>query len=289
MRKQNRIMIKAVAILLTLVLFTSAVVSGTLAKYVTQKSGTTSIVFEQYGITVKAWLDEDFKKATGLTDADAALLMSDNSASVTLNQIKMHPGCDYSKAVNFEITGTATVDVRIKIEPHIVIAQDDFNNYAVNNVGEIITSSTKVFPIGFTFYSSQYSGTTEPVYALKPWSFSTNVTSRRITDNIAIGLAKIIDVQRVQKDGTDNGGYDYVTKNIGAGKPVVLHPKDASQNVVTTVSINEFALGLHWPIEYEEHGTYTAEQLGQIEVALVNNGKIKKVNFSFTVSVEQTS
>lgn len=283
MRKSNRIMIKVVAVLLTLVLFTSTVVSGTLAKYATYKDATTSVTFEQYGITVKAWLDEDFKKAVGLSDADADLLMSDNSARVILNRIKMYPGCDYSKAINFSITGTATVDVSIKLTIYFAIAQNDFTNYAVNNVAGI-TTSTKVMPIGFTFCSSQYSGTTEPVYALKPWSLTHNqITGNYLEYYMAGGMTKIIDVTREQ------AGNDYVHKTITAGQPVVFHPKDANNKVIKTSSINEFALGLHWPMDYTEHETYSAKELGEIEVALVNNGKLKPVKFGFTLSVEQVS
>ena len=283
MRKSNRIMIKVVAVLLILVLFTSTVVSGTLAKYVIQKDATTSVKFEQYGVVVKAWLDEDFKKALGIKNSDARidLLASDDGVAVEFGNVLMHPGYDYSKAIHFEITGTSTRPINVNIYTDITLKYSSIFQTVAGS------DNSKMLPIGFTF---SY-GTTDPQYIVKPWALAdARVTDTNIEDAIVTGLSEVIDVTNYTNDTIH--GECATKRDIAAGTPIVFHPKNAEGTVDNSVSINEFALGFHWPMDYNEHPTLSAEELGELEVQMVNNGQAKrnkKLTFKFTVKVEQAS
>ncbi len=57
MRKVNKNITRIVAILLALVMLSACVLSGTLAKYVTQKDGTATVGFTPFGVTINTYSD----------------------------------------------------------------------------------------------------------------------------------------------------------------------------------------------------------------------------------------
>ena len=88
MRKANRIMIRAVAILLCLVLFTSCVVSTTFAKYVIRKSAPLTVGLERFGVSIDLDVNEAFANAVGEDNVEIKQL--GESLSVKISNLKFY-------------------------------------------------------------------------------------------------------------------------------------------------------------------------------------------------------
>ena len=82
MQKKNKIMLKAVAILLSLVLITTCIVSSTFAKFVIQKSTKTEMTLEAYGIVLDLDVAQALKNACTVEEK-----VNGNSLTVNLTNL----------------------------------------------------------------------------------------------------------------------------------------------------------------------------------------------------------
>ena len=78
----------AVAILLSLVLITTSIVSSTLAKYVVSKSVSGKFTFEEFGVTVGMELSDELK---AIVDPDYADTPYYDSITLELNSFNLKP------------------------------------------------------------------------------------------------------------------------------------------------------------------------------------------------------
>lgn len=102
MRKINKIMMMTVAILLSLVLITSSVVSGTLAKYTTSSSTSDSARVAKWGVTVEASYGEEFHDVVtnkNETDEGKKVVITPNSdgIGVKITNLKLAPVLDTTR------------------------------------------------------------------------------------------------------------------------------------------------------------------------------------------------
>lgn len=109
MKKHNKNLMKVVAVLLSLVLLTSAVVSSTFAKYVVTKDASVEATLKKYNITVTLEVDERATKIAAQT------IKKGDSISYTCNGVKLKPGDDYSNLITASIVGTPAVSSTITI------------------------------------------------------------------------------------------------------------------------------------------------------------------------------
>ena len=137
MKKTTKRLTMIVAILLTLVLLTSSIVSTTLAKYVVSKDATTTVGLDKFNLDVTFTYNESYKDS---------VKNAGDSVEVTLKNITLKPGDDYKNLITASISGTPTVDADIKIE--IIVTEDDsskFNVLAANFTG---LSDSRYLPMG---------------------------------------------------------------------------------------------------------------------------------------------
>lgn len=110
MKKVNKILMATVAILLSLVLISTCLVSGTLAKFAIIKDATTEVSFKKFGVTMQV-----NRGTTVVSDNDA------NSVDIVYSTpIELYPGINELDAILFALDGTlnvpAILTVRVDVE-----------------------------------------------------------------------------------------------------------------------------------------------------------------------------
>lgn len=157
MKKFNKILMMTVAILLTLVLASTSVVSGIFAKYVVTKSATTEVSLKAFGIklTVTGMNDAEKGITTKVDKKDA----QNNSIAITVSGVKLAPNEKIDDVVKFTIEkdGGPNVDkVNLKIKTD-VSGVDNFNVTNDNIKGvtpeNLNLTEKKYIPLIFTMES----------------------------------------------------------------------------------------------------------------------------------------
>lgn len=106
-RKRSSMMVRLVAVLAVVMMFTMCFVGGTFAKYTTSKSGTDSATVAKWGVSITGTADT-FKETYAKNDNSFSLAAN----TVVSNANVVAPGTSGEMAA-FEITGTPEVAVRV--------------------------------------------------------------------------------------------------------------------------------------------------------------------------------
>lgn len=141
MKKTNKILAKALVIILSLVLITSCVVSSTFAKYVVAKSAKTTVSLQKFGLDIKL---------EGIGFNDEAEKQNGDSITYRAKNISLIPGDDTYKgsAVKATISGKPVVDANIKIDVQVEYNGGEFE---VSNTvfSDLATAKETYVPIAF--------------------------------------------------------------------------------------------------------------------------------------------
>ena len=294
MRRANKILMAAVAILLCLVLITTSVVSGVFAKYAIKKQASTSVGLEKFGVTITMSVPD----ATNLGTYGGATVntevMDGDSGTISITGLKMYPGCQYPRAAKFEFSGTPSVDVQLKIIPTITYsdAMHTSANYRVPTGAKINlgSSTTYYMPLGFTFCSNSTS-----IYkVVDPWMSSTtkaNVSATAVSNAIASGIVtgtnkRLKGSSAEPLEGQDEFSVSGNTLTIGifkAGTPITF---DINSSKDLTCFCMGFYYPLDWPSEtstdrakYDKISTYFSRHAAS-DATITINYKVELVQVS---------
>lgn len=119
MKKANKILMASVAILLSLVLITTSVVSGVFAKFAIKKNTTTTMKLEKFGVTMEV-LDP-----TNYAKIDTSKTVNDGqNVSITFNDLIMQPN-DYTTSgyLQIKFSGITTVITDLKVWVDIELSE----------------------------------------------------------------------------------------------------------------------------------------------------------------------
>ena len=111
MKKANKILMASVAILLSLVLITTSVVSGVFAKFAIKKTTAVGMTLEKLGVTVTMTPNSNLGH-TKITNGD--------SISIALNDISLLPG-EMQEVVSISMSGTAKTRLKIILDVDFVL------------------------------------------------------------------------------------------------------------------------------------------------------------------------
>ena len=152
MKKFSKILMMTVAILLTLVLASTSVVSGIFAKYAVTKKATTTVSLQKFGLTLQVEGKYGATTSpTGYTGLDVL--------SVTVDNLQLTPGQPLTDVVKFTIGGKSNVDNKVNMV--ITATVDVYNPIAVPKDVGGLASATKYLPIAFT---ADVEGTAKTLY-----------------------------------------------------------------------------------------------------------------------------
>ena len=136
MKKFTKRLTMIVAILLSLVLLTSSIVSTTLAKYVVTKSATTTAQLDAFGVTVE--LDaSSLGTPTKTTNAG-------DSISYEFSSLTLQPN-DVVKTISASVYGNPTVDAKIFVDVKVEFV----GSFSIGSAFTGLTANATYFPIEF--------------------------------------------------------------------------------------------------------------------------------------------
>ena len=257
MRRANKILMAAVAILLCLVLITTSVVSGVFARFAIVNKSETSVSFQNFGVTVKLTPSSNLKTESEVKKGD--------SASVMFEQLQMAPGDEFYNALHVQITGTPTVDIKFRMSCHI---DYDTTQYKYND--------KSYMPLGFTMRFSETGKLLDICYP-----YQENKDNEEIEEIIVRNMYNKIYNQNLKVgnllfkiDSSNDYYYEttYVTDTT----------KDTAWSKAPT-NLKDFYLGFDFPDSKRTSGEPV--NVDEIATALSENaaGSPIKIIFSFTI------
>jgi hypothetical protein len=187
MKKFTKRLTMIVAVLLSLVLLTSSIVSTTLAKYVVTKDVTSTVGLQAFGLEVELKVDSKISH-TKSSKGDSAI--------ITINNFKLKPGDKFENAITASISGKPTVDANVTIQVDITDCTDSEFTVKKDDFTALSLSANKIYtPIGF------FVGGTKVIASYTNYSVNSSKTTvleeaietallNKIATNASNGLAK---------------------------------------------------------------------------------------------------
>lgn len=278
MKKVNKILMATVAILLSLVLITTSVVSGVFAKYAARAYGLADFTFKKLGVEVELDFSDAFKAAYGTVIQNNTVINGD-SISVTIPNLKMGPGDSFRDAVRFKISGTAKTDCSVIVDMTYLYVRSDYQ--IPTGATEYETNST-YFPYDMyctlgnnelwlrgTQPDSDHKAELDAILLLdKHLACSMYGTTRTVTHKFS--------------GDTKHPDY-YLIKKFTAGTPINFTDGKNTSATTDDVVFNDFKFGIEWPFEEAND----VDKNDTLHTWLVNN-RTPRFEMSYTVTIQQT-
>ncbi len=311
MKKANKILMAAVAILLCLVLISTSILSGVFAKFVHQRAMDASMTFKKLGVTVTMSAETD---RTALEAAGATInteVKNGKSGSITISDLKMRPGVVAPRAVKFEFTGTPQVPVQVKITPTITYdskvhttteAKDSAGNVTATYYNYYVPANTIVqsiandgtitympetyfMPLGFNFSSN--SAELDKNLVLSPWMSSSNkdeVNATAISNAITQGIAG--------ENGRFKGSSASTSAPSVNGNVITLgtfaENKAITFNINSGTTLECFCMGFYYPLDWPSATSTDKEKYDKISTYIAEHTDPDcTVTISYTVDIVQ--
>ena len=277
MKKSNKILMATVAILLSLVLISTSIVSGIFARFVIEKSGSTAIKFNKFGVELELEIDDDVYAAVGGAESNNVTLKQDgNSLSVEIRNLKMAPGESYLDAISFNISGTPNVRAKVVIEPKVEFEKDDFAK---------LNDKDTFWGVPVGLYYSAYDENFEKV--IKPfvptWDGGSN-SMFQLACGCDWGLGTDYDLTACTNDPAGwNAKYGWTEKIFEKNQNVVFYSSNDSNK---THAINQFDFHLMWEEKQKnELDTAIGSANPKPALSIILNVKIEQVDSNYVSPV----
>lgn len=224
MKKVNRILMATVAILLSLVLISTCLVSGTLAKFAIIKDATTEVSFKRFGVTMQVK-----RGSTVVSDNDA------NSVDIVYSpSIELYPGVSEKNSILFAFDGALNVPAILTVRVDVELSDKFFlptgdTSYDTDTLVDFSGSSTfstgkAYMPLAFYVgtvddITKNALGTGDKLKSVAAWKSADTVESLEtvlesaIVEHVKALIGTQNDVQN------DSNGY-YVTKDLALNSQV---------------------------------------------------------------------
>ncbi|MBE6533837.1 MAG: hypothetical protein E7678_02550 [Ruminococcaceae bacterium] len=268
MRKVNKTMMKTVAILLSLVLITSSIISGTLAKFVTIGSASAAVSFKRFGVGTSVTLDSDFEAAVGSENIER--IVNGDCVTINCSNLKIAPGDDFLDAFKFDFSGVSDTRLLVTMEFDVNFDNTQFTIPA-ESAGN--TKDIGYFPLNIYAWSNDSDETAiydEQKTALGELYFDWQYNNNFFPDELATWLG-------MELTGTyyENA---YVAKIFEPGEEIVFGTDDNNP-------IKEFYFGWEWPFGTEDS---VASEYDKYDTWLIDN-KTPSMSVSIIIRMEQIS
>ena len=143
MSKVNKILMATVAILLTLVLISTSVVSSVFARFTIKKSAETTVTLEKFGVEIKLTPKEGSLVAKGenVKKGDSVSMQFTSALAM---------GETLYDALKVEVTGTPSVDVKFRMTCKVDYEETKYTTPANQKDLYGTDTATLYMPLGFT-------------------------------------------------------------------------------------------------------------------------------------------
>ena len=278
MKKANRILMATVAVLLSLVLITTSVVSGIFARFTVLQEAKTKMTLNKFGVSLGLTLSDEFVALLGGQDAvDDMTTVNGDSISIAIPELKMGPGDIWDKAFNVSIDGTPTVDCKFKFDVDLNLDADKFTIPA----GECgLTVEADYFPIYFTRYSLD----SNSVYTKDAYFPDTlvgdDISSKKNVEE-SLHSQLVFDGIYFSDLIDDSKGGKALTLDFEEDKEIFFNYASGFTRV-PDISFKSFDLGFEWPFK-------TDDLTNKKDTYIVDHNKETGIGFTYvlTISLEQ--
>lgn len=271
MSKVNKILMATVAILLTLVLISTSVVSSVFARFTIKKQASMVVGLEKFGVSLGLTLSDEFVEFLGGQDAvDDMTTVNGDSISINITNLKMAPGDQFLDAISFNISGTPNVKVRVVIEPRVEFEEDDFD--------ELNDGTFWGVPVGlyYSAYDENFNKVIKPF--VPTWDGGGN-SVRQLLYGCDRGLCAYYDLTACTNDSAAgwDAKYGWTEKIFDKDQNVVFYSSNDSNK---THAINQFDFHLMW-----EEGQQVYQD--KLDTAIGNADPKPALSIILNVKIEQ--
>ena len=257
-KNSGRMILRIVAILLCLVLITTSIVSSTLAKFIVTKDATTVVSLKKFGIALNMNKGSHYDQAT----ATPKIADDGSTISVTLSNIKLLPGANYSEIVYFTITlaaaqpgSTPKASVKTRVKVRAVVnasTSENLDKFKYNETVYIPISAKMRAGVGKTTY-------TEHTIAAAWSALSFDDYQTNITTGLKTALGTVDDTWAGQQVADKGGTYirgdavSYISFGFevpyeyGTGTEVATYDK-----ILTNIAQNNPTISITYYISLEQ-------------------------------------
>ena len=263
MKKFTKRLTMIVAILLSLVLLTSSIVSTTLAKYVVAKSAQVTATLQDFGLTVT--LESNTQDGNYiLTKDEVSSKQKGDSVSIKFTDVILKPGDEtYKNAIKASIGGKANVPAKVLIA--IDITCDDGAFKLTGEYSSDYKTTSKVYnPIMFCV-NAQALGTAGVLH-------SVDSDDKALEEASETAIANAIKTKIVAGTGiTANNPTD----RVGGGKEIIGTIEKSAD-----VALNDIGIGFYWP---DDTSTTDASEIE----TFISNNENATFTITYTITVQQ--
>lgn len=274
MRKVNKILMAIVAILLTLVLISTSLVSGIFARFVVTKQASTVVSLERFGVELKLTPNANLKST------EQKLSQAGDTISVQFTSDLLMGDTVYD-ALKVEVTGTPNVKVKFRMTCTV---EYDWNGvYKVSDNSIYGTAAGNYYmPLGYTigFNKDDNGKITDWQYVCRPYQNRTQskieeIIIRNTAKNLELGLNFDTDGSETPKVEVSSGNYDYYFE------------KEFSSEI--TGKINCFYMGFDWlgSVVYNKKTYPTEDEATNNLIATYFSEQNSPIQFKYTFHIEQ--
>ena len=265
MKKVNKILMAVIAILLSLVLISTSVVSGIFAKFVITKGAEVPIKFKKLGVTLNILHSSDIEITNTTNDG--------KSVSVTFSGLNLSPGETKDNVIGFAFDGQQnfpiwiTADVMIRPHADFMIAASGFDS---------LESDTAFMPLKFKVgtLANKDATTYQNVETTEAWISDTNY------DNFVQSVSmKVCEKVKVAMDTTGTIGY-------GSAGACVTESFTATEAISFRNSAKGIGFGFEWPLGDTSDASEEAALRNAIEKHLTE--KFTEEEIPITVTIKFT-
>ena len=306
MRKFNKILMMTVAILLTFVLISGCILSGTMARFAISKDATTAATLQRFGAEVTVEVVTANLPTGATVDTTTTSVLSGKTIACTVNGLKIAPGETLADIIHINLNGTANVNCRLTMDVVTIFGDTDTKNsfYIPNGVG--VSSGKTYLPIRILCdkVNDKAASTSVSINCYTPWNAGATsdalsnagevTTQGKVSSTVCKILAQKFDVtcDNVESDGytATSANTKYVYKDFVVDDKIALYNTSgySNENVDKSDSnkVNDLYFSLDYALDFSKSGM-TQDQCDEM-MTYLSYEREPKFSISFLVTIEQT-
>ena len=297
MKKVNKILMATVAILLSLVLISTSVLSSVFARFVNSRGIDATMKFKKLGVELSLTYD-----ATKLAAAGATVTPTKNGdfLSLSISGLKMAPGDNLKDVIKFTFSENSVAGVPLKVVIDIDVNYNVSEFLIPKGIGHNLAGNHYFLPVSCNYNLLDYTGS-KASYYYDYFLYSYNGLSGTMDNTTGEHDASIClrDDMYYIDPTTGQGSYQAVlTGEVDsktgwvdyAVEKVFAEGQAVKFGTPTGLMANKFYFGFSWlPDPTEVNGKYGEYDIGLIEAYIASKQTIPAMSVSYTFRIEQVA
>ncbi len=297
MKKTNKILMATVAILLSLVLISTSVLSSVFARFVNSRGMDATMKFKKLGVELSLAYD-----ATKLAAAGATVTPTKNGdfLSLAISGLKMAPGDNLKDVIKFTFSENSVAGVPLKVVIDIDVNYNVSEFLIPKGIGHNSEGNRYFLPVSCNYNLLDYTGSkANYFYDYFLYSYTGlsetmdnttgeyNASACLHADTYYINYSTYEEYYETVLTGevdSETGWVDYAVEKVFAEGQAVKFGTPSG------LMANKFYFGFSWlPDPTEVNGKYGEYDIGLIEAYIASKQTIPAMSVSYTFRIEQVA